>query len=83
MTLLDHIFKPIKKLTISDKSKKHIREKIKEFNKSQEVIMSEKKTTTIRIPEDLRDQIKHKVIDLKISFNEFILQAIKDKLAKK
>jgi predicted DNA binding CopG/RHH family protein len=47
--------------------------------------MSDKKTTTttIRIPEDLRDQIKHRVIDLKISFNTFILQAIKDKLTKK
>jgi len=42
----------------------------------------DKKTTTIRIPKTLHTQIMHKVIDLGISFNTFILQALKEKLNK-
>jgi predicted HicB family RNase H-like nuclease len=44
--------------------------------------MDDKKTTTIRIPKKLHAEIMHKVFDLGISFNAFILQAIKEKLAK-
>lgn len=36
--------------------------------------------STIKINEDLRDQVKHKAIDLKIKYNDFIIQAIKEKL---
>jgi predicted HicB family RNase H-like nuclease len=39
-------------------------------------------TTTLRIPEDLRDKIKKIAIDEKVSFNDWILDAIEKKIKK-